>query len=507
MNIRYKIFVTIFTTLLVFKINAQNDFNLFFEDNPQYDFCMEMLEMDNGDIVALHQYENIASQNPVYTYTDLPFQSFTVLKVYSNSSLYQDHLLKTLEFPCSDSLSYFGLRMFKLDDGRILIGGDVKTLNNDKYDAFIAVTNEDLTGFDFIIQKDLNNTTEFCKNIFLKENNNVLFYGVQPNFSTEREFLIEFDLNGNIVNERYNFNDGIYDDTPVSQRGFYFNKSFYQFYQTYGLFQVIKIDEFYDISLKSYNWYNDTLSSTPSLNLFNSGKKIDDDFYLYGSLKNSKEIVNESNVFLKFDLNDSLSVLYNDSNVLGYGGFVSNISNVDNENIYFAYQRSELLLYNIDIFGQLNWKKSVSFSDSTPTSTFSFYELQSILALNDNSCVVTIGAIDTSHNINTYITRIDKNGNVVDLFTGIIDRNNTQFKISDFLVSPNPAKDLIQIESLNYEEEVLVEMYNIESKLILSKSFKNTTKIDINNFETGVYFYQMKTEDGVLLEEGKLVKE
>lgn len=80
----------------------------------------------------------------------------------------------------------------------------------------------------------------------------------------------------------------------------------------------------------------------------------------------------------------------------------------------------------------------------------------------------------------------------------------TPTTISDLNIYPNPAKDVIQFNSLGKVSSVKI--YDLQGKLILVKQPQSsgTITIDITDIENGLYLIQINTETGVKI--GKFIK-
>ncbi|MBK9637674.1 MAG: T9SS type A sorting domain-containing protein [Bacteroidetes bacterium] len=72
------------------------------------------------------------------------------------------------------------------------------------------------------------------------------------------------------------------------------------------------------------------------------------------------------------------------------------------------------------------------------------------------------------------------------------------------MVYPNPFVNEISFKASNAEETEII-LYNSISNEILQKSFSNSTTINTENFESGIYVYKMINKSG-LSSFGKLVK-
>ena len=60
---------------------------------------------------------------------------------------------------------------------------------------------------------------------------------------------------------------------------------------------------------------------------------------------------------------------------------------------------------------------------------------------------------------------------------------------------PNPATDVITIESADYQS---VEMVDITGKVVFSSEIENALNIDVKEFNSGVYFVKLNGANGSL---------
>jgi len=85
-----------------------------------------------------------------------------------------------------------------------------------------------------------------------------------------------------------------------------------------------------------------------------------------------------------------------------------------------------------------------------------------------------------------------------------IEDNNYSVK-----VYPNPVKDNLNIKfDPNNKEDLLIYLYNITGKQILTKTLKNNNKIETINFKklnNGIYFLKTLSSDGKYSETFKIV--
>jgi len=67
----------------------------------------------------------------------------------------------------------------------------------------------------------------------------------------------------------------------------------------------------------------------------------------------------------------------------------------------------------------------------------------------------------------------------------------------DFTIYPNPASEIVQIQSFNFSSETQVVLYNIQGQLVFSEiknSENGNFNIDISSLPTGMYFVQIQSE-------------
>lgn len=98
---------------------------------------------------------------------------------------------------------------------------------------------------------------------------------------------------------------------------------------------------------------------------------------------------------------------------------------------------------------------------------------------------------------NNYIFTAGKSGKIYRSETGILTTNE---KITDENISiyPNPVTDFVSIKINNNEKISLIELFNIEGKLVYSSSTLNsydTVKIDMSYFNKGMYFLKINLKN------------
>ncbi len=74
--------------------------------------------------------------------------------------------------------------------------------------------------------------------------------------------------------------------------------------------------------------------------------------------------------------------------------------------------------------------------------------------------------------------------------TGIQDNQQNTQKIIN--IYPNPANDLVCVETMNSSDAVLIELYGVDGRLIYTKETTDSkTNIYLSNFNNGVYFVKV----------------
>lgn len=191
------------------------------------------------------------------------------------------------------------------------------------------------------------------------------------------------------------------------------------------------------------------------------------------------------------DYNGKVTIAVNSSSTWGGLTFAS-------QPIPF-YNNNDLLVLQYDASGNEVWGKSYSTNDyeyiysckgdKTPGSPIyigGWFEGSSI-SFNSHTLTATSG-------FNSYLTNLSYNAtsveNDIDAFSGIN-------------IYPNPANNFIQIET---ENNLNVEIYSIEGKLMDSKQVNASTRIDINQYTNGIYLIKCIDRDGVIMHK-KFIKE
>lgn len=110
-----------------------------------------------------------------------------------------------------------------------------------------------------------------------------------------------------------------------------------------------------------------------------------------------------------------------------------------------------------------------------------------------------VGATNQSYqpNANGSFAVIISNGNCIDtsgcipfLVSSIGDE-----EMADLVIKPNPTKDKISILLAEFEDEILIEVFNLEGRIIQTEKLQvvKELKINLDKYSDGLYFIKLKT--------------
>lgn len=106
--------------------------------------------------------------------------------------------------------------------------------------------------------------------------------------------------------------------------------------------------------------------------------------------------------------------------------------------------------------------------------------------LADGAHTLGVVAADQTGNESTMST--------IDIAVSIED-NNLDF----FSLYPNPSTGIVNIVT-NTSSTVVLEVYNMAGKLIMTQDFTKECQLNLFDVNKGMYFIYLKTEDGVQVE-------
>lgn len=268
----------------------------------------------------------------------------------------------------------------------------------------------------------------------------------------------------------------------------------------------------------------------------------------YGTIQGLTSVV-DSIVNAGTFLNDAGALLQADS-CTNYGGFTNsgvvnfnqftNVGTLTNANTltfdditnFGIFTNSGTMtgansMWNVETFdntstGQITVANGFLNADSTGTASFnndgtfdigdSFYNFNDITGTNSGSFTVQ----DTSYTSGTMSGSFDfcdltppPSSPYIDIILGTVDPAityctvgiNSNNNLSDIKIYPNPTNGIINTES---DKNITIDVYNVVGeKIITIKS----VKIDLTNYQNGIYFMLIKDEAGNLIKREKIVKQ
>ncbi len=250
----------------------------------------------------------------------------------------------------------------------------------------------------------------------------------------------------------------------------------------------IKVDSIYTSSN-----YNDKLPKEGGC--ANNIQIINDKIY-YRALLDSNTKENNNNYVAKYDTNLNFinnkyiyaQGLEREAQITGFDSYSDNIFIANSTGYYTDGFHFTKLDTNLNIIFQ----KFFEFKD---TSEFAY--IFEVYATHDGGAIVTTGA-----NNRLIIYKLDADGNLPLSF-----EEDTEIKVSNYLVYPNPALDFIKIKKAIQVNEAEFILYNSLGQIVLQKTLsESTTEINISALSKGVYVYNIFV-DGKLDDEGKVVVE
>jgi hypothetical protein len=154
-------------------------------------------------------------------------------------------------------------------------------------------------------------------------------------------------------------------------------------------------------------------------------------------------------------------------------------------------------IYEVDTAGKLI--KNITVEYNPALNPLGFDYPRSIDTTADNGFVIAGFATQLPTGQDLWVVKFDSNGcydySNNSCIVGVSELSDANFQLS---VWPNPAKDVLNIETDSPMEEIRV--FNQLGSLVFSfqlSAFSSFSPIDISNFKPGLYFLVVKTEKGV----------
>ena len=157
-------------------------------------------------------------------------------------------------------------------------------------------------------------------------------------------------------------------------------------------------------------------------------------------------------------------------------------------------------------FDALTWKfNNINLADETtdePNSHgFVYYKIKPLAGYEIGDIVPNTASIVFDFNepviTNTFNTE----------FVAPLSISENSIK-SDYLLSPNPSKDMVSLSFTSTQSNIEIAVFNILGKMVLTRKTQQALAIDLNIsvLEKGVYFVKVKNDIGELKSK-KIIKE
>jgi len=468
---------------------------------PQDEVCYDAVEMNNGDFLLLFSYNSIPS-----------FGNYNKSKIYKMDKL--GNMIDSVELEAPNGFKAIIVRYFikyPEADSSYLVYAELQNATNNygksivfKIDGHLNIYWSKVFGQE--------NAQNFLSQYCIGKNNHIVFTGFD--FVTEDALLIEIDSAANEIYTKRSKGADV-----LSTIYYEPNKNYYKVYNTSA--QMI-----YTYDANTFERMDTTLyllipSNTTSISpqgvktvisqegdttyLFPGYMYISDTVPPYhnewdmGFMRiNDKTEVLDYHHYGKRDTTDYYSNFnfdYIDTNKI----FLASTSNVLVTPSYppdMEPRRHWLDVANIKIDGTVNWQYYYK-GDVC-------YYLDKTLATKDGGALL----LATRHDWNepgplqkdVLIIKIDSLGHYTP--NGISKYEEPQ----QILVYPNPAKDYININTGLYDKLIL-QIYNTQGQRVCEQKLtQGLSQINISNYMSGLYLYQVTDDKGKVIGKGKWVK-
>jgi hypothetical protein len=78
---------------------------------------------------------------------------------------------------------------------------------------------------------------------------------------------------------------------------------------------------------------------------------------------------------------------------------------------------------------------------------------------------------------------------------------------SDINIFPNPVKDELRIMINRITEPVVIDVFDIYGRKMISRQATQSSRIDVSKLASGIYFVKVATKQGMVLHQEKIMKE
>jgi len=475
---KYCLLIVVFLGLYI-KLYNQNTFELLIDKDYSQRNTSVVIDDEGNYIVSIIEYEISDYNSMILKITP---EGEVINSRYFNSQ-YKESILDIIRVESNEF---------------IIFGSIVDELNNSF--LWIMKINSNL---DILWNKKWEINSQIKRlNSKLNSKNQIILYGGVSRSTYFSSFIYKIDTSGNIIDSTYLYNYNIFACVfDILEKK---DSSGYYLFQYSNYEKIIEIDTNFIIL--------STRQDLPSAG----------DFYVFDNSNNSFWISDSSFVFSGKIYNtktneEDLVLLISDSNFNTINFFVSenigndmvafwdNISFIDKKNIFLVGTNNYLpapydpspswiIVDNLNDTLGLKWQKLIGGEVNINATN--------VIATEDGGCFIAATKVDTNntYDFDMYFLKLDSLGNVP---IGI--EEETEIKVTDYAVYPNPATDYIKVFKAIQVHESDFQLYNTSGQMILYKHLTdNITEINISSLPAGMYLFNI-LKDGKQMETGKLV--
>lgn len=496
-----KLILILLVLLGVVKINAQ-DFKPFII-TPYFDIVTEIIPLQNGGFVTMEVIPGkVLSTFEILSPEDIDNYGFSNIAMYNANGI----KIKSLKLPDTDSTVFYTTQMILLSNGSYCIAGEHINNITGVHKLFFAIIDSQLNGIENLNIIDHPNN-QGCGAVLEYYNGDLIFkmhdgHDKIKQYTKNGTFVREFNLSTSASATCLGISSGVKPNTMH-----HLNKNLYFYCGLMDRFLVL--DELFHQSSIDLNYF-------PSLGY----KKIK---YLsqeavhanFNEILFKAAIVGTTNTdsvyaaIFKIDTFNNVTPFYSDTlkSISGHTFHYRSPVSIGNNKIYAVYNddflsKTNFVVYSLNSNGSLNWKKHLSLNASVSKHTG---YLTGNCITSDGSFLFTLLVDDVYGNSDVYYYKIDSLGNLSDFETGIFSFG-PKLEVNDFGLFPNPIQNKLSIETA-LKGSFKLKVFDALGKQITTYTFENSTSLNVEKLNQGIYFYTISNQEDEQLQEGKFLKE
>lgn len=494
--------------LLLFSIPAllwAGNFKPFIQSQFSYSI-IDLIEREDGSFLSLEVIPGLGTSTDVpngyLKPTDVNSLPFTQL-VHYNAEGTATFLLS---LPNTDSTSYWGSQMLQLSDGRFCIAGEWVNPYTQNHRLFFAITNPSATAFEQIMIDSISG--KHVNSFYEKDNGNLAIFDGANYYREYTKAGVEvnsFHLGGIGCGSG---NSDYYRHKP----SYYVKPYLFAFCKSGASgTTMLRFNE----NFQTYDFR--TLALLPETNYRKirhfamRGKQLNDKVLLLTAVADTANINSIYTNVMQIDSAGNMSVFFSDTAETISSFSTVRLSNgveyTDKNYIYLLVgddspKKRSLILYCLKEDGNLRWKKNINLNSELGVSNLYSGYINTVLATQDKGFLFTYSVDNEYGGSDVYYYKVDSTGTYTDLSTAIGQVDNIANHI---LVYPIPTQNHLII-NFDFAETLHLSIFNAVGEKVIDKSISQQTKIDISSQAKGLYFYTIKTTEGKVLKQGKLLK-